>query len=35
VGYALAVLIYELGQSEGALAGKIVGRCSTWPCSAP
>jgi ethanolamine permease len=25
VGYALAVLIYELGQSEGALAGKIVG----------
>src|SRR5215216_3364804 len=25
VGYALAVLLYELGQSEGALAGKIVG----------
>jgi ethanolamine permease len=25
VGYALAVLIYELGQSSGALAGKIVG----------
>jgi ethanolamine permease len=25
VGYALAVLIYELGQSEGALAGKVVG----------
>jgi ethanolamine permease len=25
VGYVLAVLIYELGQSSGALAGKIVG----------
>ena len=25
VGYALAVLIYELGQSSGALAGRIVG----------
>jgi ethanolamine permease len=25
VGYALAVLIYELGQSEGALAGQVVG----------
>jgi ethanolamine permease len=25
VGYALAVLIYELGQQEGALAGQIVG----------
>jgi ethanolamine permease len=25
VGYALAVLIYKLGQSSGALAGKIVG----------
>jgi ethanolamine permease len=25
VGYALAVLIYELGQSEGELAGRIVG----------
>jgi ethanolamine permease len=25
VGYALAVLIYQLGKSEGALAGQIVG----------
>jgi len=25
VGYALAVLIYQLGKSEGALAGRIVG----------
>jgi ethanolamine permease len=25
VGYALAVLIYELGQSEGRLAGQVVG----------
>jgi ethanolamine permease len=25
VGYALAVLIYELGQREGALAGQVVG----------
>ena len=25
VGYALAVLLYQLGKSEGALAGQIVG----------
>ena len=36
VGYALAVLIYQLGKSERRRwPGRSWARCCTWPCSAP
>jgi ethanolamine permease len=35
VGYVLALLIYFLGQSQNALAGKIVGALLYMACSAP